>query len=286
MQAGRYKGRDILMRRSITCAILGAAATGATIATFGLTAAGAAGAATGPVRAINTNHFAGNHTAPATGTALVVITRHLAGYHAASSETRRFRYAATTLRVKACPIPIARTKNPVAVMALFGGRNWDAEIDVLCNGGARSIFFFDQKSATTHASGAFRLSPRVGDRLRISISRNVSRHRDSFTVTNLRTGRSQTVRVTTSTAVFYRHAFVGSAISSNADVMPLPANNTLLWTFWSSRVVTNGGVRGTLRGPWAAVKYIDRTAGGVLVMYPGKLSAAGGGFSTYLHAAP
>jgi hypothetical protein len=238
------------------------------------------------VRAFNNNHFAGNHTASATGPALVFVTRHLAGYHTATNETWRFRYAATTLRVKACPIPIARNKNPVAVLALFGGRNWDAEIDVLCNGGARSIFFFDQKSAATHASGAFRLSPHVGDHLRISISRNVSTHRDSLTVTNARTRRSQTVRVTTSTAVIYRHAFLGSAINSNADVMPLPANNTLLWTFWSSRVVTNGGVRGTLRGPWAAAKYIDRTAGGVLVMYPGKLSSTGGGFSTYLHAAP
>src|SRR5262245_17842586 len=274
------------MCRRFARAIFAAAAAVATIATFGLTAAGTAGAATGPVRAFENNHFTGSQTASVTGSALVAITHHLAGYHTASSETRRFRYVATTLRMKACPIQIARTKNPIAVMALFGGRNWDAEIDVLCNGGANSIAFFDQKSATTQASGAFRLSPRVGDRLRISISRNVSNHRDSFTVTNLRTGGSQTVRVTTSTAVFYHHAFVESAISSNADVMPLPANNTLLWTFWSSRVITNGGVRGTLRGPWAAVKYIDRTAGGVLVMYPGKLSSAGGGFSTFLHAAP
>jgi hypothetical protein len=64
----------------------------------------------------------------------------------------------------------------------------------------------------------------VGDRLRISISRNVSGHRDSFTATNLRTGRS--------------------------------------------------------------LKEIDRTSGGVTVMYPGKLSTSGGGFSTYLHAVP
>jgi hypothetical protein len=164
--------------------------------------------------------------------------------------------------------------------------NWDAEIDVLCNGGTRSIRYFVQKSATTHASGAFRPTPRVGDRLRISISRNVSRHRDSLKVTNLRTRRSQTVRVTTSTAVKYRHVFVASVISRNADVMPLPASNTLLWTFRASRAVTTGGVRGTLRGPWAAVKFVDRTQGGVTVMHAGKLSSTGAGFSTYLNAAP
>jgi len=273
------------MCRRITRAIFAAAAAGATIATFGLAAAGAAGAATGPVRVAGGHHFAGYH-ASARGPALVVTTRHLAGYQAASNERRLFRYAATTLRVSACKVPVAPTRNPVAVMALFGGRNWDAEIDVLCGGGAHSVLFFDQKTATTHATGAFPLSPRVGDRLRISISRNVSRHRDSLTVTNLRTRGSRTVRVTTSTAVRYHHVFMGSVIGSNADVMPLPANNTLLWTFRSSRVVTTSGVRGTLRGPWAAVKYVDRTAGGVLVMFAGKLSPAGGSFNTFLHAAP
>jgi len=270
----------------ITRTLFAAAAAGATIAISGLTAAGTAGAATGPLRAFTDNHFAGNHTAPATRAALLVVTRTLAGYQTASSETLRFRSAASTLQVKACPIPIARTKNPAAVVALFGGRSWDAEVDVLCNGGADSIFYFDQKSATTLASAYFRLSPRVGDRLRLSVSRNVPAHRDLLTVTDLRTRRSQTVRVTTSASVVYHHAFMGSTVRSNADVMPLPASDTLLWTFSGSRVVTNGGVRGTLRGPWTAPKYIDRTAGGVLVMYPGTLSSTGAGFSTYLHAAP
>ena len=266
----------------ITRALSAAAAAGATIAAFGLTAAGTAGAATGP--GVNNNHAAGTAGA-ATGSAPVVFNHHFAGYHTASSNTWRFRSVATTLSVTNCPIGIAASKNPVAQIELFGGTNWSADIDVLCNGGAGSLLFFDQKSATTHAQGAFQLSPRVGDRLRISVSRNVSTHRDSFTVTNLRTGRSQTVRVTTSAAVVYRHAFMGSAISSNANVLPLPANNTLLWTFGNSRVITNGGVRGTLRGPWAAAKYIDRTAGGVTVMTPSTLSASGAGFSTHLHAA-
>jgi hypothetical protein len=268
------------MYRRITRAIFAAAAAGATIATFGLTAAGTAGAATGSVRGAG-NH----HTASPAAPALVLVTRHFAGYHTASSETQRFRYVATTLRVRACPISIAPSKNPSAHIELFGGSHWSADIDALCNGGALSVGFFDQKSATTHASAAFRLSPRVGDRLRISISRNVSAHRDSFTATNLRTGRSQTVRVTTSTAVVYHHAFVGSLIGRNADVMPLPATNTLLWAFTSSRVVTYGGVRGTLRGPWATVKEVDRTSGGVTVMSPGSLSSSGGGFSTFLRAA-
>jgi hypothetical protein len=239
------------------------------------------------LRAFNDHHFAGNRTAPATATraAPVFVSRYLAGYSIATTDSLRFRYAATTVQVKACPIPIARSKNPVAFLSLFGGRSWDAEVDVRCNGGAASTSYFDQKSATTHASAYFRLSPRVGDRLRLSVSRNVPAHQDSFTITDLRTRRSQTVRVTTSTSVAYHHVFMGSAVR-NANVMPLPASNTLLWTFSGSRAVTTGGVRGTLRGPWTAPKVIDRTAAGVLVMYPGNLSSTGGGFSTHLHAAP
>ena len=40
---------------------------------------------------------------------------------------------------------------------LFGGSNWSADIDVICNGGASSVSFFDQLSAVTQAAGTFRL---------------------------------------------------------------------------------------------------------------------------------
>jgi len=266
------------MHKRITRAIFAAAAAGATVATFGLTAAGTAGAATGPV-AVN-RHVAGTAGAAA---GPVLVTRHFAGYHTALHANWRFRHVATTVPVKACRI--APSKNPFVQMELFTGASWSALIAVFCNGGAGSVDFFDQKSATTHRQGAFRLSPRIGDRLRISVSRNVPGHQDSFTATNLRTGVSQTVVVTTSTAVVYHHAFVGSAVEHNADVMPLPATRRLLWTFQNSRVVTYGGVRGTLTGPWATVKEIDRTPGGVTVMFPSNLSPSGGGLSTFLHAA-
>jgi hypothetical protein len=154
------------------------------------------------------------------------------------------------------------------------------------NGGAGSVDFYADKSATTHAQGAFRLSPRVGDRLRLSIFRNVPDHRDSLTVTDLRTGQSRTVLVTTSAAVAYHHAFLGSFIYSNADVMPLPAARELLWTFQDTRVVSYGGVSGTMLGPWATGEETDQTSAGVTVMYPGTLSSTGASFSTYLHAAP
>jgi hypothetical protein len=258
-----------------------------------LAAAGTAGAAAGPVRVVYGHPVAGYGTASestaagtagaAAGSVRVFYNNHGAGYDTAYFDNWRFRYVATTVPVAACRI--APSKNPDAETQLWGGTKWFAAIAVFCNGGAGGIGFYDQKSATTQASGAFRLSPRVGDRLRISISRNVAGHQDSFTVTNLRTGRSQTVRVTTSTAVVYHHAFVGSEIDRNADVMPLPATSKLLWNFRNSRVITYGGVRGTFLGPWATVKEIDRTSAGVTVMYPSNLSSGGANLSTYLHAA-
>ncbi len=54
---------DVLMRGRIARPILGAAAAGAVIATFGLAAAGTAGAATGPVRVVHGHPVAGNGTA-------------------------------------------------------------------------------------------------------------------------------------------------------------------------------------------------------------------------------
>ena len=252
------------MFRRFTRAVIVAAAVGAAIASSGFTAA--ASAATRPIPVLYTSNFA--------------------GYHTASSDTSRFRYVATTAPVAACQTGTDPSNNPDAHIELFGGSNWSADIDVICNGGASSVSFFDQLSAITQAAGTFRLSPRVGDRVRISISRNVPGHQDSFTATDLRTGRSQTVRVTTPAAVVYQHAFVGSAIDRNADVMPLPPTSKLLWTFQNSRVVTYGGIRGTLLGPWTTVTEIDRTSARITVMYPGPLSSSGASFSTYLHAAP
>jgi hypothetical protein len=257
------------MPRRIVRTILGVAAAGAVIAAFGLTA-GTAHAATGRVQGINANHSAGYD--------------HYAGYDTASSNNWLFRYVATTVPVKACRI--APDKNPDAEVQLWSGTRWLAVIAVFCNGGAGSVDFYADKSATTYAQGAFRLSPRVGDRLRLSIFRNVAGHRDSFTVTDLRTGQSQTVRVATSAAVAYHHAFLGSFINSNADVMPVPAASEQLWTFQNTRVVSYGGVSGTLFGPWATGVETDQTSAGVTVMYPGTPSSSGASFSTYLHAAP
>jgi hypothetical protein len=257
------------MSRNIARMIFGIAA-GAVIAAFGLTAAGTAHAATGRVQVFYGHHSAGYD--------------HYAGYDTAYNNSWLFRYVATTVAVKACRI--APDKNPDAEMQLWSGTRWLAVIAVFCNGGAGSVDFYADKSDTSYAQGAFRLSPRVGDRLRLSIFRNISDHQDSLTVTDLRTRQSRTVRVTTSAAVAYHHAFLGSFLYRNADVMPLPAARELLWTFQNTHVVSTGGVSGTVLGPWQTGYETDSTSAGVTVMYPGTLSSSGASFSTYLHAAP
>jgi hypothetical protein len=262
------------MGRRITRAIVATAGAGATLAVFGLAAAGTAGAATGPAPVAYHPHAAAGAAA---GRMPVAVTNDLAGYATAALENWKFRSVAATVQVAPCRV--ARSSNPIAAVQLVGTTTWDADISVLCRGGAGSIGFFDQKTAATSVQGAFRLTPIVGDRLRISISRNVAAHQDSFTVTNLRTRRSQTVRVTTSTAVVYRHAFLGSAVVTNP---PLPTTTTdLAWAFQGIRVVTYAGIVGTVRGPWSVVRVTDRVAG-TTFMFPSPLSSGGAAFHTSL----
>ena len=59
----------------------------------------------------------------------------------------------------------------------------------------------------------------------------------------------------------------------------------VLWTFQNTRVVSSGGIAGTLLGRWATFAETDQTPAGAAVMYPGTLSSRGARFSTYLHAA-
>jgi hypothetical protein len=267
------------MGRRIARAIVAASAAGATVAVLGLTAAGTAGAATRPLQAA---HYP--HAAVATRSGPTAASTLIAGYGTAVLENWKFRSVATTVPVAPCKI--APSKNPFALAQLVTGTKWAAQIGVFCNGGSGSIAFFDQKTASTSSEGVFKLTPRVGDSLAISISRNVASHVDSFTVTNLRTRRSQTVRVTTSTAVVYHHAFLGSAVvnSNAADLTPLPPTAQVLWTFQSSRVVTYSGIAGSLRGPWATLRIVDRS-GAVTFMYPGVLSSGGAKFNAILNHA-
>lgn len=118
----------------------------------------------------------------------------------------RFRFVAADVPVQRCRS--ASNQNATAGVALKSNVVGQmAHIDLSCDGGPGSVRF----GTTTHAEGAFGLSPRVGDVLRISIMRNRAASRDEFAATNTRSGRTQKVTVSVP-GVIYRHAQVGATL--------------------------------------------------------------------------
>jgi hypothetical protein len=138
-----------------------------TVAALALTAAGCsdAGAATASSRA----------TGP------VVYSDQHAGYQAAG---RWFRYVATTVTVPPRTLPYLNSGS--AFIGLNG--RYPAWINVDPGGGADSVGY----AATNMGTGPFRLAPRVGDRLAISIYYDQRGH-IFFTVTDLTRPATQTV---------------------------------------------------------------------------------------------
>ncbi|HEY6279034.1 MAG TPA: hypothetical protein VIX86_22200 [Streptosporangiaceae bacterium] len=186
-----------------------------------------------------------------------------AGY--ATGGPWRFRFVAASLAVPACPADPAG--NALASVVLTGGR-YLAAISVACGGGASSAGYLDHH----FGSGAFRISPRVGDVLHLSVYRDRAARRDYFTLTDAATGRSQTVAVATPRVVVYRHAEL--AVSLGAPGVASPTADQRLWSFAGSLVTSYDGTRAGLRGPWPArmlVATVTGTVAGAVVMSPSEL---------------
>jgi hypothetical protein len=178
----------------------------------------------------------------------------------------RFRFVATSLAVPACPADPAG--NALASVALTGGR-YLASIAVACGGGASSVGYLDHH----FGGGAFRLSPRVGDVLNLSVYRDRAASRDYFTLTDTVTGRTQTVAVATPRSVVYQHAELAVSLASPGAARPV--SDQRLWGFAGSRVTSYRGIRAGLRGPWPArmlVATVTGTVAGAVVMSPSPLS--------------
>ncbi len=170
----------------------------------------------------------------------------------------KFRFVAANIPVPACQATAGN--NAVATIALTSNVPGEvAHIDMACNGGHDSVTFGTQ----THAEGAFRLSPSVGDVVHISVFRRASDCRDEFTATNTRTGRTQMVAIGTPCNVIYRHAVLGAALVNPSGVVP-PASKVRLWVFRDSEVTsTSPVIHGTICGPWPADRDIATTTGAV-----------------------
>jgi hypothetical protein len=178
----------------------------------------------------------------------------------------KFRFVDTNIPVPACQAN--PNNNAVAMIALTSNVAGEvAHIDMHCNGGHDSVTFGTQ----THAQGAFRLSPSVGNVVRISVFRNAAACQDEFTATNTTTGRTQMVSIGTPCNVIYRHAVLGATLVNPSGVVP-PASKVRLWVFRDSDVTsTNPTIHGTICGPWPADRDIATstgTVGGKVLLFP------------------
>ena len=155
------------------------------VAALALTAAGftGAGAATAASRAAGPAVYSGQH----------------AGYQAAG---RWFRYVATTVTVPPRTLPYLNSGS--AFIGLNG--RYAAWINVDPGGGADSVGY----AATNVGTGPFRLAPRVGDRLAISIYYDQRGH-TYFTATDITQGTTQTVRVNVGNVVYDKALLVGGS---------------------------------------------------------------------------
>jgi hypothetical protein len=169
-----------------------------------------------------------------------------------------FRYIATTLTVPARQDPAANGGQVRVSLGHNGGTTFrppEADIGVLPGGGPDSINY-----GGNTASGAFTISPNVGDQVTVSIYYDQHGH-FFFTATDLTQHTTQTV----TTRAFYadqtplNYAKV-LAYVDNDTVVPPPAD-TRLWEFTGSRVTIYRGDRGSILGPWATSRWIDTTDG-------------------------
>src|SRR4029077_1532169 len=149
-----------------------------TVAALALTVAGGADAG---ARTVAGCTDAGAATAASRAAGPAVYSDQHAGYQAAG---RWFRYVATTVTVP--PRTLSYLNSGSAFIGLNG--SYAAWINVDPGGGADSVGY----AATNVGTGPFRLAPRVGDRLALSIYYDQRGH-DYFTVTDLTRPATQTV---------------------------------------------------------------------------------------------
>jgi hypothetical protein len=243
-------------------ALFTAAAAGAAFTTLGLTGIGAAGASTAVPQSMGSP----------------VYNMAWAGYTASG---RWFRYVSTTLQVPSRTIPAASGGDAIISLRHAGHPSEPfAHIIVSPGGGAGTI----EWSATASGTGTFRVAPKAGDQLAISIYYDRNGH-DFFTAADLSQGTSQTVKVNVASPVYNTATLAGVALPT---VDP-PAADTALWQFTGSHLTTYGGDKGTVIGPWTTrpmTATSSATAAGRVVANATVLAHGGQDFTVMLRALP
>ena len=240
---------------------LGAIIAGAALAALGLPQPGAVGAVTAGTKVMNSP----------------VYDTTWSGYQASG---RWFRFISTTVTIPPRIIP-ARNRGTAAIMlSQAATRSPSAAIKATPGGGPGSVTWV----AYGHASGTFRLSPRPGDRVALSLYYN-RKGTDYFTATDLTQGITRTAGAAVGRVV-YREALLGVAVTGT--VSP-PRADIRLWQFTGSHLTTYTGDRGTVTGPWltsALTATTDGTAKGAIKASPSYLWNNGQNFGVWLRAIP
>jgi hypothetical protein len=202
-----------------------------------------------------------------------------AGYETGGGH--QFRFASATLTVPARqPDSIAHGGAGIMGWIALNAPAEQARVIVRPGGGTGSVTY-SARTATTTTSGAFQVSPKIGDQLRISIYYDRQGH-DFLTVTDITQRSTQTARANVGSQVYFSADVMGSI--DNNQVTP-PAADIQLWAFSRCSATTYNGDRGTILGPWSTDQFIDTTnatASGPIVMSNTGLRNAGQDFGISL----
>jgi Peptidase A4 family len=206
------------------------------------------------------------------------VNNYDAGY---TAHGRWFRFVSTTLTVAPPTVPDPLHSGNGGMGIMLNGRRGAASISVAPGGGTGSIWW----AASYHNQLPFRLAPRIGDRLALTIFYDQHGH-TYFTATDTTQGTTQTVRVTVGDVIYSQASL---AASVDPAVTPPPATDTRLWQFTGTRLTTYTGVHGTMLGPWTTSEVIDTSTGtssGRVAASPSGLSNNGQNFGVWLRALP
>jgi hypothetical protein len=253
------------MRRRVTRVLYAAAAAGIALTSFSVAGAGAQAGA-----------VAGSLSPP----------RYAAGVAGYTAEGRWFRFVSTTMTVPPRILPQTKHGTGDAIVQL--GRDFMptypyANVVVHPGGGPGSIEV-SADSPGAHGRSTLRLSPRVGDRLAVSIYYDRQEF-IYFTVSDLTQHTAQTSQMPTGKVVYNRALLGGFAWGRYTP----PQAGTRLWKFTGTRLTTYTGVHGTLTGPWDTTPWIDTTSDhgmGTVIASPSELWNGGANFGVWLRPVP
>jgi hypothetical protein len=206
----------------------------------------------------------------------LVYTKSSAGYFTSGM---RFRFVATKVKIPARQK--IKTNNGPVWLSLYGGGH-SAKLFIRSGGGAGSISYDNG-----FGHGTVRLSPHVGNILRLSVYRDRATSRDQFVATNTSTGRTRTVWVATPPTVVYQHASIRARVDDSKTIAP--PDSIRLWSVKAVHITSYSGVRGSIIGQWSTSELIDTvdgTSGSNVVLFATNPSHHSQNFGIWLSEFP